>query len=245
MGLVPARAARAFGRAVLRCGPGDLGRLGGNGDLHRSHPLRHSALSTVGPCLWVRFRWPPRATICFRRFSDDFHGMACRRSGSSSRQSLRPCWFCRKSPDRPALKAFYDLVVGLSTMAAVIPYAFCALATGLVAAYVAGGGPVPRLGLIEVIAFVFAVFTLYGCGRKGRALRHDHARARHTRLRLAAAPRRSGCLEGISSVQKSNTLPRCRRVGLALNSFSLARSTRGLNWARLRLLRTFCCTDLA
>ena len=33
----------------------------------------------------------------------------------------------------PGVKAFYDLVVGLSTMAAIIPYAFCALATGLVA----------------------------------------------------------------------------------------------------------------
>ena len=66
----------------------------------------------------------------------------------------------------PGLKTFYDLVVGLSTMAAVIPYAFCALATGLVAANVAGGGPVPRLGAIEVIAFVFAIFTLYGCGAK-------------------------------------------------------------------------------
>jgi hypothetical protein len=49
-------------------------------------------------------------------------------------------------------------------MAAVVPYAFCALATGLVAARVAGGGAVPRLGAIEVIAFIFAVFTLYGCG---------------------------------------------------------------------------------
>ena len=49
-------------------------------------------------------------------------------------------------------------------MAAVIPYAFCALAPGLVARYAAGRGPVPRLGVIEVIAFVFAVFTLYGCG---------------------------------------------------------------------------------
>ena len=39
-----------------------------------------------------------------------------------------------------------------------------ALATGLVAAYAAGGGPVPRLTLVEVIAFIFAVFTLYGCG---------------------------------------------------------------------------------
>ena len=58
----------------------------------------------------------------------------------------------------------YNLVVGLSTMAAVIPYAFCALAAGLVAAYAAGGGPVPRLTFVEIIAFIFAVFTLYGCG---------------------------------------------------------------------------------
>ena len=64
----------------------------------------------------------------------------------------------------PGFSAFYNLVVSLSTMAAVVPYAFCALATGLVAAYAVGGGPVPRLGLIELIAFIFAVFTLYGCG---------------------------------------------------------------------------------
>jgi arginine:agmatine antiporter len=64
----------------------------------------------------------------------------------------------------PGFKGFYELVVGLSTMAAVIPYAFCALATGLVAAKVAGNGPVPQLGPIEVIAFIFSVFTLYGCG---------------------------------------------------------------------------------
>jgi amino acid transporter len=64
----------------------------------------------------------------------------------------------------PGFSAFYNLVVGLSTMAAVIAYAFCALAGGLVAARAAGGGPVPRLTLVELIAFVFAVFTLYGCG---------------------------------------------------------------------------------
>jgi arginine:agmatine antiporter len=64
----------------------------------------------------------------------------------------------------PGFKSFYELIVGLSTMAAVIPYAFCALATGLVAAQVAGGGLVPRLGPIELIAFIFSVFTLYGCG---------------------------------------------------------------------------------
>ena len=60
--------------------------------------------------------------------------------------------------------AFYKLVVGLSTMAAVIPYAFCALASGLVAARVSGGTKVPRVTVIELIAFVFAMFTLYGCG---------------------------------------------------------------------------------
>jgi amino acid transporter len=64
----------------------------------------------------------------------------------------------------PGFSAFYNLAVGLSTMAAVIPYAFCALATGLVAAHAAGGGPVPRLTAVELIAFVFSVFTLYGCG---------------------------------------------------------------------------------
>ena len=62
----------------------------------------------------------------------------------------------------PGFKSFYDLVVGISTMAAIIPYAFCALATGLVAAYVAGGGPVPRLGAIEVIAFFFSVLFSTG-----------------------------------------------------------------------------------
>jgi arginine:agmatine antiporter len=39
------------------------------------------------------------------------------------------------------------------------------LATGLVAAQVAGG-TVPRLGIIEVIAFIFSLFILYGCGAK-------------------------------------------------------------------------------
>ena len=60
--------------------------------------------------------------------------------------------------------AFYKLVVGLSTMTAVIPYAFCALAGSLVSARVSGGKAVPRVTVIEVIAFVFAMFTLYGCG---------------------------------------------------------------------------------
>lgn len=31
---------------------------------------------------------------------------------------------------------------------------------------VAGGGPVPKLGPLELIAFVCSVFTLYGCSAK-------------------------------------------------------------------------------
>ncbi len=60
--------------------------------------------------------------------------------------------------------AFYSLVVNLATMTAVVPYAFCALSVGLVAAHAAGGGQVPRVGAVEWIAFVFSIFTLYGCG---------------------------------------------------------------------------------
>ncbi|HEX7811664.1 MAG TPA: amino acid permease [Burkholderiales bacterium] len=61
----------------------------------------------------------------------------------------------------PGVRAFYNLVVSLSTMAAVIPYAFCALAVGLVAAR---NGGKARIGPVEIIAFVFAMFTVYGCG---------------------------------------------------------------------------------
>jgi arginine:agmatine antiporter len=68
-----------------------------------------------------------------------------------------------QSAAAPGFAAFYNLVVGLSTMAAVIPYAFCAVATGLVAAQ-SNSSLAPRLTLVELIAFVFAVFTLYGCG---------------------------------------------------------------------------------
>jgi basic amino acid/polyamine antiporter, APA family len=64
----------------------------------------------------------------------------------------------------PGFSAFYNLVVGLSTMAAVVPYAFCSLASGLVAAREGKIAVVPRLSIIELIAFVFAMFTLYGCG---------------------------------------------------------------------------------
>jgi len=60
--------------------------------------------------------------------------------------------------------AIYKLIVGLSTMTAVVPYAFCALAGSLVSARISGGSKIPRVTIVELIAFVFAMFTLYGCG---------------------------------------------------------------------------------
>ncbi len=58
--------------------------------------------------------------------------------------------------------AIYNMIVSLSTMAAVIPYVFCALAPGLIATRT--GGARPRITVVEIIAFVFSIFTVYGCG---------------------------------------------------------------------------------
>jgi len=53
-------------------------------------------------------------------------------------------------------------------MAAVIPYAFCALAVRLVAARAprsgGSGEELPRIGPVEIVAFAFSLFTVYGCG---------------------------------------------------------------------------------
>ena len=49
-------------------------------------------------------------------------------------------------------------------MAAVVPYAFCALAVGLISVREAGAGKPLRLRAVEWIAFVFSIFTIYGCG---------------------------------------------------------------------------------
>jgi arginine:agmatine antiporter len=66
----------------------------------------------------------------------------------------------------PNVRAFYDALVGLATMTAAIPYAFCALAIALIRVNGKGaaGAKPGRLGAIEVIGFIFAMFTLYGCG---------------------------------------------------------------------------------
>ena len=92
----------------------------------------------------------------------------------------------------PGFAAAYTMLVSLATMTAVIPYVFCALADGLIAAGGAARGVLPRVGAIEIIAFIFAMFTVYGCGPTpvlyGLMLllfgipvyvwqRHDHAKA--------------------------------------------------------------------
>ena len=58
--------------------------------------------------------------------------------------------------------AIYNMIVSLSTMAAVIPYVFCALAPGLIAERTRGAKP--RITVVEIVAFVFSIFTVYGCG---------------------------------------------------------------------------------
>jgi arginine:agmatine antiporter len=63
----------------------------------------------------------------------------------------------------PGMRAVYTTMVSMSTMTAVVPYAFCALAGALITARSAAKGR-GRIGAVEIIGFVFALFTLYGCG---------------------------------------------------------------------------------
>jgi basic amino acid/polyamine antiporter, APA family len=60
--------------------------------------------------------------------------------------------------------AIYTMLVSLATMTGVISYVFCALADGLIAAGGAARGALPRIGIVEMVAFVFSIFTVYGCG---------------------------------------------------------------------------------
>jgi basic amino acid/polyamine antiporter, APA family len=60
--------------------------------------------------------------------------------------------------------AVYTMLVSLATMTGVISYVFCALADGLIAVGGAARGVLPRIGVVEVVAFLFSMFTLYGCG---------------------------------------------------------------------------------
>jgi amino acid transporter len=60
--------------------------------------------------------------------------------------------------------AIYALIVALSTLTAAIPYAFCALAGSLIAARHGGRQPAAGSTAVEVVAFAFSIFVIYGCG---------------------------------------------------------------------------------
>jgi arginine:agmatine antiporter len=64
----------------------------------------------------------------------------------------------------PGFAAVYTMLVSLATMTGVIAYVFCALADGLIAVGGVARGMLPRIGAVEVIAFLFSIFTVYGCG---------------------------------------------------------------------------------
>jgi basic amino acid/polyamine antiporter, APA family len=62
--------------------------------------------------------------------------------------------------------SFYSFIVNLATMAAVIPYAFCALA-GVILVHpnnLSAGGTKSRFTFVEIVAFAFSIWTIYGCG---------------------------------------------------------------------------------
>ena len=64
----------------------------------------------------------------------------------------------------PKWAAVYTMLVSLATMTGVISYVFCALADGLIAVGGAARGVLPRIGIVEAVAFLFSIFTVYGCG---------------------------------------------------------------------------------
>jgi amino acid transporter len=64
----------------------------------------------------------------------------------------------------PGFATAYTMLVSLATMTGVIAYVFCSLADGLIAVGGSARGVLPRIGAIEVVAFLFSVFTVYGCG---------------------------------------------------------------------------------
>ena len=59
---------------------------------------------------------------------------------------------------------FYRVIVNLSTMTAVVPYVFCALAGVVIARGRSARGAGTEVGVVEVVAFSFSMFTLWGCG---------------------------------------------------------------------------------
>jgi len=62
------------------------------------------------------------------------------------------------------LVSFYNFVVTLSTMAAVIPYVFCSLAGVVLVPHQGDKTPPSKFLVVEIVAFGFAIWTIYGCG---------------------------------------------------------------------------------
>lgn len=56
---------------------------------------------------------------------------------------------------------FYSVIVNLSTMTAVVPYVFCAGASVILTRRREG---MAMASPVDVIAFAFAIFTVWGCG---------------------------------------------------------------------------------
>ena len=59
------------------------------------------------------------------------------------------------------LAGFYSAIVNLSTMTAVVPYVFCA---GAAVILTRRAGGTLRPSPVDVVAFAFSVFTVWGCG---------------------------------------------------------------------------------
>jgi arginine:agmatine antiporter len=59
------------------------------------------------------------------------------------------------------LVGFYSAIVNLSTMTAVVPYVFCAAAAVILTRRATGK---PRVSPVDLIAYAFALFTVWGCG---------------------------------------------------------------------------------
>ncbi len=93
--------------------------------------------------------------------------VAARRAGDRHRRSrpaLATALVLVQVSGAPGFAAIYNLIVSLSTMAAVIPYVFCALRRWTDRCPREGRRTSDRIGGVEVVAFLFSVFTFYGCG---------------------------------------------------------------------------------
>ena len=67
----------------------------------------------------------------------------------------------------PAFVAFYNLIVNLSTDAAMVPYVFCSVVEGILYVKRKPVSRALRIGPfmpIAIVAFVFSLGTIYGAG---------------------------------------------------------------------------------